>query len=82
MKGGLWALSKIYVAGYGKPELHESGGGGGCFFRLLLTFLFLVVMLGGALVAMVELYPPQGMLILEYHKINDRTKDDYTVPPT
>ena len=70
------ALGKIYVAGYGKSEIHESGGGGGWLFRLLLTFLFLVVMLGGALAAMVEMYPPQGVLILEYHKVNDRTKDD------
>ena len=76
------ALGKIYVAGYGKSEIHESGGGGGWLFRLLLTFLFLIVMLGGALAAMVEMYPPQGVLILEYHKVNDRTKDDYTVPPT
>ncbi len=72
-------MGKIYVAGYGRSEIHERSGGGGWLFRLILLLLFLVLMLGGALAAMVEMHPPQGMLILEYHKVNDRTKDEYTV---
>ena len=35
----------------------------------------------GGLVASVSLYPPEGMLILEYHKINDWSDDSYTVKP-
>ena len=75
-------MDKIYVARYGKPALYENGSGMGWFSRLLLIAFFLILIMGGALVAMVEMYPPQGMLILEYHKVNDRTKDDYTVSPT
>lgn len=69
----------MYVAGYGRPVTYKRVSGGGWFFRMFLVLLCLVLLLGGALAAMVEMYPPQGTLILEYHKINDRTKDDYTV---
>ena len=47
--------------------------------RLFVALLVILLLAAGALAAAVELYPPQGMLILEYHKVNDRTKDDYTV---
>ena len=47
--------------------------------RLIFALLVILLLAAGALAAAVELYPPQGMLILEYHKVNDRTKDDYTV---
>ena len=72
-------MEKMYVAGYGRPVTYKRVSGGGWFFRMFLVLLCLVLLLGGALAAMVEMYPPQGTLILEYHKINDRTKDDYTV---
>lgn len=73
-------MGKIYVAGYGKSEVRDSAGGG-WFWRLLFTVLFILLLLGVALAAMVEMHPPQGVLILEYHKVNDRTKDEYTVSP-
>ena len=71
----------MYVAGYGRPMISQKASEGGWFFRLFLAFLCLILLLAGALAAMVEMYPPQGTLILEYHKVNDRTKDDYTVTP-
>ena len=49
---------------------------------MLFLLLFLLLLMGGALAAMVAMYPPSGVLILEYHKVNERTKDDYTVTPT
>lgn len=42
--------------------------------------IFLLVGLMG-LFASVVLFPPDGVLILEYHKINDWSHDAYTVPP-
>ena len=79
-KGGRWALGKIYVTGYGKSG-YNGNKGDGRIFHWMFAFLFLLVLLIGALVVMVEIYPPQGTLILEYHKVNDRTKDDYTITP-
>lgn len=72
-------MEKMYVAGYGRPVINRRENGGGWFLRLFPAFLCLILLLGGALAVMVEMYPPQGTLILEYHKINDRTKDEYTV---
>ena len=79
-KGGRWALGKIYVTGYGKSG-YNGNKGDGRIFHWMFAFLFLLVLLIGALVVMVEIYPTQGTLILEYHKVNDRTKDDYTITP-
>ena len=73
-------MSKIYVAGYGRSETYQKTGHG-WIARGFFTLIFLLLLLGGALAAMVEMYPPQGTLILEYHKVNDRTRDDYTVTP-
>ena len=73
-------MSKIYVAGYGRSETYQKTGHG-WIARVFFALIFLLLLLGGALAAMVEMYPPQGTLILEYHKVNDRTRDDYTVTP-
>ena len=45
----------------------------------LLAALFIVVAAGTAI--SVYIYPPQGVLILEYHRVNDDTagKDDYSL---
>ena len=80
MKGGLRALGKIYVAGYGRSGYGEHRGYGWILY-VVFVLLFLLALLGGAVAAMVEMYPPQGVLILEYHKVNDRTKDEYSLTP-
>lgn len=73
-------MGKMYVASYRNAEyIQNRGNGRGS--RLSLIVLFILLMLGGVLAVMVEMYPPQGVLILEYHKVNDRTHDDYTVTP-
>ncbi len=54
----------------------------GRIIRPIVVLVLLLILGFGVLAAMVELYPPQGVLILEYHKVNNRTKDDYTVTPT
>ena len=67
----------MFIARYGRGESRRQGGSR--LLRLFVALLVILLLAAGALAAAVELYPPQGMLILEYHKINDRTKDDYTV---
>lgn len=67
----------MYIARYGRGDINRQGGSK--FLRLVLALLVILLLAAGALAAAVELYPPKGMLILEYHKVNDRTKDDYTV---
>ncbi len=71
-------MDKIYIARYGRGEGKKQEGGS-AFWRLLLAAAVILLLAAGALAAAVELYPPQGMLILEYHKVNDRMNDDYTV---
>ena len=67
----------MFIARYGRGESRRQGGSR--LLRLFVALLVILLLAAGALAAAVELYPPQGMLILEYHKVNDRTKDDYTV---
>ena len=80
VEGGPRGLEKIYVTGYGSVDSGHGRGYRGilCLFFALLFFL---ILLGGMFAALVEMFPPQGTLILEYHKVNDRTKDNYTVTP-
>ncbi len=73
-------MGKIYVAGYGRSGYGEHRGYGWIFY-VVFVLLFLLALLGGAVAVMVEMYPPQGVLILEYHKVNDRTKDEYSLTP-
>ena len=47
--------------------------------RLFAALLLLLLCFGG-LVASILLVPPEGVLILEYHKVNDWSQDAYTVP--
>ena len=70
-------MDKMFIDRYGRGESRKQEGSR--FLRLAAALLIVLLLAAGALAAAVELYPPQGMLILEYHKINDRTKDDYTV---
>lgn len=73
-------MGKIYVASYGRSTFTESKERG-WILHLFFALIFLVALFGGAVAAMVEMNPPQGVLILEYHKVNDRTKDEYTLTP-
>ena len=70
----------MYIARYGRGAIKKQGGSN--FLGLVFALLVILLLAVGALAAAVELYPPQGMLILEYHKVNNRTKDDYTVSTT
>ncbi len=70
-------MSKIYISRYGGPRPSE----GHHFGRWLGAGLLVLLLAFGALAASVALYPPEGMLILEYHKINNWSEDSYTVKP-
>ena len=72
-------MEKIYVSRYGGPRRHKGNGGG--WLRKVLFVLVLLVLAAGALVTAVAAFPPKGVQILEYHKVNNRTKDEYTVTP-
>lgn len=72
-------MSKIYVTGYGRPAGREKSGR--VWPRVFFALILLTLAALAGIAAAVELYPPQGTLILEYHKINDRTNDPYTVRP-
>ena len=67
----------MFIARYGRGEVRKKRGHK--WLYLFLSLLVILLLAAAGLAVAVELYPPQGMLILEYHKINDRTKDDYTV---
>lgn len=47
--------------------------------KRLAALLLILALAAGALAASLALFPPQGVLILEYHKVNDWNTDAYTV---
>ena len=48
--------------------------------RWLGAFFALCLLAAGGLAASIAIFPPEGVLILEYHKVNDWSDDSYTVP--
>lgn len=64
--------------GYGQTYTgrHRSWGWG----RRFLAILLLLLLVAGGLFVSVLIDPPPGVLILEYHKVNDWSQDVYTVP--
>ncbi|MFC2337823.1 MAG: polysaccharide deacetylase family protein [Negativicutes bacterium] len=48
--------------------------------RWLGVFFAICLLAAGGLAASIAIFPPEGVLILEYHKVNDWSDDSYTVP--
>lgn len=65
--------------GYNRAYAGQRRAGG--WGRRILTALLLLMLAAAGLFASILLVPPDGVLILEYHKINDWSQDAYTVPP-
>ena len=65
--------------GYSHAATRHGASGG--WRRRCAIALFLLLLGVAGLFASVVLVPPEGVLILEYHKINDWSHDAYTVPP-
>lgn len=71
-------MSKIYVNGYGGYR-EKRDGSGSFIFKFFFGLFIIALLLGGGLAGLVTFFPPEGVPILEYHKINDWSDDEYTV---
>ena len=68
-------MSKLYVGGYGPRRKSHS-----LMKRVIIAVVAVVAIFLIGLYAAVALFPPKGVAILEYHKVNDWSDDEYTVP--
>lgn len=72
-------MSKIFVNGYNYSSSRTQKKSR--WFRWTSFFILLLIIFFAAIVALIELFPPQGIPILEYHKVNDSQTDEYTIHP-
>lgn len=66
----------MYISRYDRPKRRSSNWLG----RIFGTAAVLVI-LTAAVFGVTAAFPPEGVLILEYHKVNDWSEDSYTVKP-
>ena len=66
----------MYISRYDRPKRKSSNWLG----RIFVAAAVLVI-LTAAVFGVTAAFPPEGVLILEYHKVNDWSEDSYTVKP-
>lgn len=66
----------MYISRYDRPERKSSNWLGRIFGAAAV-----LVILTAAVFGVTAAFPPEGVLILEYHKVNDWSEDSYTVKP-
>ena len=66
----------MYISRYDRPERKSSNWLGRIFGAAAV-----LVILAAAVFGVTAAFPPEGVLILEYHKVNDWSEDSYTVKP-
>lgn len=66
----------MYISRYDRPK-RKSSNWLGRIFGAAAVLVILTAAVFGVTVA----FPPEGVLILEYHKVNDWSEDSYTVKP-
>lgn len=66
----------MYISRYDRPKRKSSNWLGRIFGAAAV-----LVILTAAVFGVTAAFPPEGVLILEYHKVNDWSEDSYTVKP-
>ena len=66
----------MYISRYDRPKRRRSNWLGRIFGAAAV-----LVILTAAVFGVTAAFPPEGVLILEYHKVNDWSEDSYTVKP-
>ena len=66
----------MYISRYDRPKRKGSNWLGRIFGAAAV-----LVILTAAVFGVTAAFPPEGVLILEYHKVNDWSEDSYTVKP-
>ena len=66
----------MYISRYDRPKRKSSNWLGRIF-----GVAAVLVILTAAVFGVTAAFPPEGVLILEYHKVNDWSEDSYTVKP-
>ena len=66
----------MYISRYDRPKRRSSNWLGRIFGAAAV-----LVILTAAVFGVTAAFPPEGVLILEYHKVNDWSEDSYTVKP-
>ena len=66
----------MYISRYDRPKRKSSN-----WLGRILGAVAVLVILTGAVFGVTAAFPPEGVLILEYHKVNDWSEDSYTVKP-
>ncbi|SHE35399.1 polysaccharide deacetylase family protein [Schwartzia succinivorans] len=66
----------MYISRYDRPKRKSSNWLGRIFGAAAV-----LVILAAAVFGVTAAFPPEGVLILEYHKVNDWSEDSYTVKP-
>lgn len=66
----------MYISRYDRPKRKSSNWLGRIFGAAAV-----LVILTAAVFGVTATFPPEGVLILEYHKVNDWSEDSYTVKP-
>ncbi|MBQ2048742.1 MAG: polysaccharide deacetylase family protein [Schwartzia sp.] len=66
----------MYISRYDRPKRRSSN-----WLGLIFGAAAVLVILTAAVFGVTAAFPPKGVLILEYHKVNDWSEDSYTVKP-
>ena len=66
----------MYISRYDRPKRKSSNWLGRIFGAAAVLVILTVAVFG-----VTAAFPPEGVLILEYHKVNDWSEDSYTVKP-
>ena len=66
----------MYISRYDRPKRKSSNWLGRIFGAAAV-----IVIITAAVFGVTAAFPPEGVLILEYHKVNDWSEDSYTVKP-
>ena len=66
----------MYISRYDRPKRKSRN-----WLGLIFGAATVLVILTAAVFGVTAAFPPEGVLILEYHKVNDWSEDSYTVKP-
>lgn len=66
----------MYISRYDRPKRKSSN-----WLGLIFGAAAVLVILTAAVFGVTAAFPPEGVLILEYHKVNNWSEDSYTVKP-